>query len=71
MPHACPKDKPAIVVGVMADSKQDSPESNVLPEVYHPYAQFPFASFLVTFVVRASGNPATVAPLRAQRHLGR
>jgi predicted permease len=61
MPHACPKDKPAMVVGVVADSKQVSPEVDVQPEVYHPYAQFPFASFLITFVVRASGNPSTVA----------
>ena len=29
--------------------------------MYSPYAQFPFASFLVTFVVRTSSNPSDFA----------
>jgi putative ABC transport system permease protein len=61
LPGTCPKNAPALIVGLVADSKQDSMDSQVLPEVYHPYAQFPFASFLVTFVVRTSSNPTDVA----------
>ena len=57
----CRKDAPAIIVGVVADSKQDSVDSKVEPEMYIPYAQLPFASFLVTFVVRTTSNPTDVA----------
>jgi predicted permease len=57
----CRKDAPALIVGVAADSKQDSVDSDVQPEMYVPYAQFPFASFLVTFVVRTAANPTTVS----------
>jgi putative ABC transport system permease protein len=35
--------------------------SKVEPELYIPYAQAPFASFLVTFVIRTSSNPTDVA----------
>jgi putative ABC transport system permease protein len=59
--RACPNDASALIVGVVADSKQDSVDSQAEPELYHPYAQFPFASFLVTFVVRTASNPADVA----------
>jgi putative ABC transport system permease protein len=59
---AGPKGAPALIVGVVADSKQDSVDSTVHPELYEPYAQHPsFASFLVTFVVRTDSNPLDVA----------
>ncbi|HEV2352329.1 MAG TPA: ABC transporter permease [Terriglobia bacterium] len=59
---ACPKGSPALIVGVVADSKQDSVDSKVHPESYEPYAQHPsFASFLMTFVVRTASNPLDLA----------
>ena len=58
---ACPNDAPATVVGVVADSKQDSVDSEPHPELYAPYAQHPFASFLVTFVIRTASNPTDAA----------
>jgi putative ABC transport system permease protein len=58
---ACRNDAPALIVGVVADSKQESVDSQVEPEVYLPYAQHPFASFLVTFVIRTASNPTDVA----------
>jgi len=59
---ACPKDAPALIVGVVADSKQNSVDSQVEPELYEPYAQHPsFASFLVTFVIRTSSAPLGLA----------
>ena len=61
LPGACPKGAPAVIVGVVADSKQDSVESQVRPELYEPYAQHPFASFLVTFVIRTASDPLTLA----------
>jgi putative ABC transport system permease protein len=57
----CRKDAPAIIVGVVADSKQDSVDSQVEPEMYIPYDQRPFASFLVTFVIRTASDPTKVA----------
>jgi putative ABC transport system permease protein len=59
--RACRNDTPALIVGVVADSQQRSVDSKVVPEMYMPYAQKPFASFLVTFVVRTSANPVNVA----------
>ena len=61
LPNACPKHASALVVGMVADSKQVSVDAPANPEVYSPYAQFPFASFLVTFVVRTSSNPNDLA----------
>jgi len=61
LPNACPKDNSALVVGMVAVSKQVSLDAPANPEVYSPYAQFPFASFLVTFVVRTSSNPSDFA----------
>ncbi|PYT79397.1 MAG: hypothetical protein DMG41_38710 [Acidobacteria bacterium] len=61
LPGACPNDAPATVVGLVADSKQDSVDSEPHPELYEPYAQHPFASFLVTFVIRTASNPTGVA----------
>ncbi|MGO9269637.1 MAG: ADOP family duplicated permease [Terriglobia bacterium] len=59
---ACPKDAPALIVGVVADSTQNSVDSEVEPELYEPYAQHPaFASFLVTFIVRTVSNPLDLA----------
>jgi predicted permease len=58
---ACPKDAPALIVGVVADSKQSTVDSQAEPEMYEPYAQHPFASFLVTFVVRTASNPLDLA----------
>lgn len=53
----CPKGAAALIVGVVADSKQASVASPADPEMYEPYAQHPFASFLVTFVIRTSSDP--------------
>lgn len=61
LPGACPKDASATIVGVVADSKQDSVDSAPLPELYEPFAQHPFASFLVTFIIRTASNPTDVA----------
>ncbi len=58
---ACPNDAPALIVGWVADSKLVSVESKAEPELYFPYVKFPFASFLVTFVIRTSSNPTDVA----------
>src|SRR5437016_3397785 len=58
---ACPNAAPATVVGLVADSKQDSVDSEPHPELYEPYAQHPFASFLVTLVIRTASNPTGVA----------
>jgi len=63
---ACSKDAPAFIVGVVADSKQHSVDSQPEPEVYTPYGQHPFASFLITFVVRTASNPMKV--VTAVRH---
>jgi len=57
MEDACPKHSPALIVGLVGDSKQDSVDSQAEPELYVPYSQHPFASFLVTFVVRTASNP--------------
>ena len=54
---ACPKGAAALIVGLVADSKQNSVDSHAEPELYEPYAQHPFASFLVTFVIRTASNP--------------
>src|SRR5882762_3925494 len=61
LPGACPNDAPATVVGLVADSKQDSVDSEPHPELYEPYAQHPFASFLVTLVIRTASNPTGAA----------
>ena len=61
LPGACPNDAPATVVGQVADSKQDSVDSEPHPELYEPYAQHPFASFLVTLVIRTASNPTGAA----------
>jgi putative ABC transport system permease protein len=55
------------IVGVVKDSSQMSYESPAGPEVYIPYRQFIFATFMSTVVVRTEGEPtALVAALRKQ-----
>ncbi len=61
VPRACPKDAGALIVGVVGDSKQFFMGSEAEPEVYLPYAQHPFASFLVTFIIRTASDPLDVA----------
>jgi putative ABC transport system permease protein len=61
VPGACRNNAPALIVGLVADSKWDSVDSQVDPEIFVPYAQIPFASFLVTFAIRTASNPADVA----------
>jgi putative ABC transport system permease protein len=61
LPGICSKSASAVIVGVVADSKQDSVESRAQPELYEPYAQHPFASFLVTFAIRTASDPLDVA----------
>jgi putative ABC transport system permease protein len=61
LPGVCPKGASAAIVGVVGDSKQDSVESQAKPELYEPYAQHPFASFLVTFAIRTASDPLDVA----------
>ena len=61
LPGVCPKDAVGVIVGVVADSKQESVASQVQPELYEPYAQHPFASFLVTFAIRTTSDPLNVA----------
>ncbi|HEY6293657.1 MAG TPA: ABC transporter permease [Terriglobia bacterium] len=56
-----PEGSSSVIVGVVGDSKQDSVDSQAEPELYQPYAQFPFAPFLVTFVIRTSSNPLDLA----------
>src|SRR5262249_38054365 len=40
---------------------QDAVDSEPEPELYEPYGQHPFASFLVTFVIRTTSNPTSAA----------
>ena len=58
---ACPNDAPALIVGVVGDSEQDAVGSPAAPELYEPYAQHPWASFLVTFAIRTAPGPLVVA----------
>ena len=61
VPGACRKNAPALIVGVVANSKWDTVVAQPQPEMYEPYAQHPFASFLVNFAIRTSSNPTSVA----------
>jgi putative ABC transport system permease protein len=60
LPGVCAKGA-ATIVGVVADSKQDTVELQAKPELYEPYGQHPFASFLVTFAIRTWSDPLDVA----------
>jgi predicted permease len=66
LPGACPKNVPALIVGVVADSKQNTVDSQAEPELYEPYAQHAsFATFLITFVIRTHTDPIGLAgPVR-------
>lgn len=56
-----------MIVGVVRDSSQMSYESPAGPEVYIPYQQYMFATFMSTIVVRTEGEPmALAATLRKQ-----
>lgn len=57
---ACPKDAPALIVGVVTDSEQDVVGSPAAPELYEPYAQHAWASALVTFAIRTASDPLAV-----------
>ena len=62
LPGVCAKrGASAAIVGVVADSKQDSVESQPQPEMYEPYAQHPFAAHLVTFAIRTTSDPLAAA----------
>ena len=61
VPGACRNDATALIVGLVADYKQFSVDSPPEPEVYLPYGQLPFASFMITFVIRTDSNPMEVA----------
>ena len=50
-----------IVVGVVKDSSQMSYELPAGAEVYIPYQQYIFATFMSTIVVRTEGEPAALA----------
>lgn len=49
------------IVGVVKDSAQTSYELPAKAEVYIPYQQFIFATFMATVVVRTEGEPRTLA----------
>jgi putative ABC transport system permease protein len=55
------KDPGALIVGVVKDSSQTSYEAPVGAEVYIPYQQFLFATFMSTLVVRTEGEPTSLA----------
>lgn len=56
-----------MIVGVVKDSAQRSYELPPTSEVYIPYQQYIFATFMSTIVVRTEGEPAAFAPaLRKQ-----
>lgn len=55
------------IVGVVKDSSQSSYELSPAGEVYIPYQQYIFATFMSTIVVRTDGEPTAFAPaLRKQ-----
>ena len=49
------------IVGVVKDSPQTSYELPAIGEVYIPYQQFIFATFMSTLVVRTEGEPTALA----------
>lgn len=51
----------ATVVGVVRNSPQSSYEAAPVAEVYVPYQQFIFATFMSTVVVRTEGEPKALA----------
>ena len=51
--------RPAEIVGVVADVKQDRIEGEERPTVYAPYAQAPY--FTVSMVIKVAGQPLSLA----------
>jgi predicted permease len=49
------------IVGVVKDSSQANYDQPVKSEMYEPYQQYIFGTFLSTFVVRTSGDPLALA----------
>jgi predicted permease len=65
LPSDSPKE--TMVVGVVANAWQSRYDKPAAGEVYIPYRQYMFGTFLSTIVVRTSGDPlALVATLRRQ-----
>jgi predicted permease len=52
----------AKVVGVVANTRRDSLREDPGPQVYVPYGQRAFASFLATFVIRANNDALSLIP---------
>jgi putative ABC transport system permease protein len=50
------------VVGVVANTRRDSLREDPVPQVYVPYSQRAFASFLATFVIRANHDALGLIP---------
>ncbi len=50
------------VIGIVADTRRHSLGEEPSPLAYVPYGRRPFASFLMTFVVRADANPRALVP---------
>lgn len=57
----------ATIVGVVKDSAQTSYEAPFAPEVYIPYQQFVFATFMSTIVVRTEGEPTGLSPMLREK----
>lgn len=51
----------ATIVGVVKDAVQSNYESPAAPEIYIPYQQFMFATFMSTLVVRTESDPVLFA----------
>jgi|HubBroStandDraft_4_1064222.scaffolds.fasta_scaffold07212_5 predicted permease len=52
----------AMVVGIVANTRRDSIREDPGPQVYVPYGQQAFASFLATFVIRANNDALSLIP---------
>lgn len=57
----------ATLVGVVGNSPQSSYEAAPVGEVYIPYQQFIFASFMSTVVVRTEGEPKALAGILSKQ----
>jgi putative ABC transport system permease protein len=54
------------IVGVVKDSSQASYDQPVKNEMYEPYRQYIFGTFLSTFVIRTAGDPLALADVLRQ-----
>ena len=52
----------AMIVGIVANTRRDSLREEPGPQVYVPYGQQAFASFLATFVIRANNDALSLIP---------